>query len=96
MDGRKNIGGGVSVMYNNTRFTVKQLDFVNVPEGVEVIWGIVNPVKKSIGFKHLCIASAYIAPRSKFKKQTIDHIIEIRLLLFFVITEDRSVRTGRL
>ena len=35
-----------------------------------------EPIKKSQKLKKLCLASIYISPRSKFKSDTINHIIE--------------------
>ena len=51
---------------------------IEVPLGVEIVWGVISPKKmpKNAKIKHICLASVYISSKSKFKKETISHIIE--------------------
>ena len=74
--GRKNNGGGVSILYNEKHFFVKKLEFINVPNGVEVVWALLCPKNPSKKPKRICFAAIYISPKSRFKTDTITHIIE--------------------
>ena len=74
----KSPGGGCAIIYNETRFKVFQPD-IFVPEGVEAIWAVIVPkagLNQNLKIKRIAICSIYVSPRSKFKKETIDHIIE--------------------
>ena len=70
-------GGGCCILINPTRFFITEPN-IQVPVGVEVIWSIISPKNppKSATIKRICIAAIYISPKSKFKKQTISHIVE--------------------
>ena len=69
-------GGGVTLFFNEVRFTVRRADYIDIPHGIEAVWAIVEPKENSKLLKKLCIGVIYIAPRSKFKSETIQHIIE--------------------
>ena len=49
-----------------------------MPEGVEVVWCVITPknTPKHAKIKNICISSVYISPKSRYKKETIAHIIE--------------------
>ena len=72
----KQPGGGCCILVNPTRFFVSEPNIL-VPEGVEVVWCILSPKKipKHAKVKTICIASVYISPKSRFKKETIAHIV---------------------
>ena len=77
-DGRPHPGGGCAIIYNETRFKVEQMEF-EIEPGVETIFAIFTP--KNLDFtnqyiKRICIGSVYIPPRSQFKSETIDTIIQ--------------------
>ena len=72
----KTTGGGCAVIYNEKRQIVRELDYINVPDGVEAIWAMVSSTKPSIKFKKICVAAVYISPKSRYKKETVEHIIE--------------------
>ena len=52
---------------------------VQTEEGIETVWAMLTPRKldhKLQQIKRICVSSIYIAPRSKLKSQTMDHIIQ--------------------
>ena len=51
---------------------------IKVPDGVKVVWAILSPkvTSKDSKIKNIYFASVYISPKSKFKRQTIAHIVE--------------------
>ena len=71
-------GGGCAIIYNESRFYASDPEIL-VPENIEAIWSIFTPVakkKEQEKVKRIAIASIYVSPRSKYKSETIDHIIE--------------------
>ena len=70
-------GGGVCILVNPDKFFIAQPK-VLVPEGVEVVWCVISPknTPKQAKIKNICISSVYISPKSRYKKQTIAHIVE--------------------
>ena len=69
-------GGGAAIIYNTNSFNLEQL-FVSNPEGIESVYAILTPKQKgSHEIEKILIGSVYIAPRSQFKQEAIEHIIE--------------------
>ena len=71
------VGGGAAILFNNTRFTAEEVVF-RVPDGVEAAWVILAPKQldnRLQKVKKICVGSIYISPKSKFKENTIEHII---------------------
>ena len=68
-------GGGCEIIYNESKFIVESCPIV-VPKGVEGIWRLAKPKFISDKIKVIAIGSFYISPKSKYKQETIDHIIE--------------------
>ena len=74
----KSPGGGCAIIYKvDKKINFHQAD-IHVPENVEAVWAVctqaaVNPQMK---VKRIAVGSIYISPRSKHKKETIEHIIE--------------------
>ena len=71
------VGGGAAILYNNTRFKALEPE-VGVPEGVEAAWVVLAPVRLDSNLqrvKRICVGSIYISPKSKYKDETITHII---------------------
>ena len=71
------VGGGAAIFYTEKNFFVENAE-ISVVEGVEACWAIFTPKTKEIpSVKRICIGSIYIAPRSKYKQETIDHVIDV-------------------
>ena len=70
-------GGGCAIIYNNDRFVVEPLE-IQVPENVEAVWALFTPktVSSNSRVKKIAVGSVYVSPKSQFKQDTIDHIIE--------------------
>ena len=66
-------GGGVAISLLPGEFTLTKLD-VLVPKNIEVVWGIVRPVKPTVEFKGIIVCSFYCAPNSRTKTQLTEHI----------------------
>ena len=70
-------GGGAAIIYNRFRFEATYTD-IPVPLGIEVKWCVFTPLQlddKLQRVQRICVAAIYIAPRSPFKEETVDHII---------------------
>ena len=61
----KTTGGGCAVIYNDSRIHLTTIDYINVPEGVEAIWGMIKPLNKHFKVKYICFAAIYISPKSR-------------------------------
>jgi hypothetical protein len=69
-------GGGVAIVYSEENFTVEEAN-VEVPEGIEAVWALLTPKNSEIEtVKKILVGGIYISPRSQFKQQTVEHIIE--------------------
>ena len=69
-------GGGVALVYNEVNFHVEEAG-IDVPEGIEAVWAIMTPRSTEVlNIKKILVAGIYISPRSKYKQETIEHIIE--------------------
>jgi hypothetical protein len=71
-------GGGCAILYNESRFSVTELD-IEAPEGVESVWALVTPKSDdlhNLKVKHIAVGSFYISPKSRYKAETIEHIIQ--------------------
>ena len=74
----KSPGGGCAIIYNNnSQFNFKDAD-IDVPANVEAVWAVCTPISagKHTNVKRIAIGAIYVSPRSKFKPETIDHIID--------------------
>ena len=70
-------GGGAAILFNIDRFLKDETE-VGVPEGVEAAWAVLAPRRLDSQLqrvKRICVGSIYISPRSKYKQDTITHII---------------------
>ena len=75
---RGQTGGCCAIIFNRSRFMVEQVH-VQTGEGIETVWAMLTPRKldhKLQHIKRICVSSIYIAPRSKLKSETMDHIIQ--------------------
>ena len=71
------VGGGAAIIYTEQNFFVEVLD-MNVENGVEACWAIFTPKKKELlHIKRICVGSIYIAPKSKYKQESVDHIVDV-------------------
>ena len=69
-------GGGSAIIYNENRFKVEEL-MVKAPEGVESVFAIVTPKHKGHNnIEKVLVGAVYIAPRSQYKQEAIENIIE--------------------
>ena len=71
-------GGGCAIIYDKNRFVATDPDIV-VPEDIEAIWTILTPAsvgQSRLNVNRIAVASIYVSPRSQFKPETIEHIIE--------------------
>ena len=70
-------GGGCAIIFNESKFSVTSLQISSIEE-IETCWALVVPKCKSqkVKVKRLAIGAYYISPRSKYKQQVIEHIIE--------------------
>ena len=70
-------GGGAAIIYNKLRFEASDTD-ISVPLGVEIKWCVFTPLQLDDNLKRvkrICVAAVYIAPRSPYKEETVEHII---------------------
>ena len=69
-------GGGCAILYNETRFSVVDLEITSVQEEVENVWAMISPKQAGLSsVKRVAIGSYYVSPKSRYKKETIEHII---------------------
>jgi hypothetical protein len=74
----KQPGGGCAIIYNESRFEVTPFD-ICVPENVEATWAIFTPLSNNSGnhkVNRILVGAIYVSPRSRYKMETIDHVIE--------------------
>ena len=78
-------GGKPAILVNENKYIVKKLcpDVVTVPVGVEAVWVLITPKKRSCNkFQYIAICSVYYrGPKSTKKKELFDHIAETFHLL---------------
>ena len=70
-------GGGCAIIYqNNNQVKFRQADII-VPENIEAVWATCSllDTHSHMKVKRIAICSVYISPRSRFKKETVEHII---------------------
>ena len=75
--GRRQPGGGCAIIYNDNRYKVSNLE-IPVPEGVEAAWALFTPVGNNVHskVKRIAVGTFYVSPKSAYKEETIEHIIE--------------------
>ena len=50
---------------------------IEAHEGIEAVWAILTPKERSISnVKKILVGGIYIAPRSQYKQETVDHIVQ--------------------
>ena len=78
---RKNIGGKPALVINKQKFLIDDPNhsLINIPWGVEIVWGILRPKKisNSSKIKKIIVASFYCKPGSGKKSLLLDHISEV-------------------
>ena len=70
-------GGGAAIIYNPERFVATDTN-IGVPLGIKAKWCIFAPRRLDDRFqrvKRICVGAIYIAPRSPYKEETIEHIL---------------------
>ena len=71
-------GGGCAIIYNENRFLVSDLK-ISAPAEIENCWALLIPKQQDTNkmkVKRIAVGSYYVSPRSKYKQDTIDHIID--------------------
>ena len=93
--GNRQPGGGCAIIYNERRFNVSKIDML-VPEGVEACWALFSPISITPHhrIKKLVVGSIYVSPRSQFKQETVEHIIENIHYLRSIYDNDVSFLVG--
>ena len=75
---RGKTGGSCSIIYNESRFKVEEVH-IQTENGIESVWAMMTPRNLDHRLQHIkrvCVCSVYIAPRSKMKVETMNHIIQ--------------------
>ena len=69
-------GGGAAIVANTSKFSLEKLD-VQVPNNLEVQWGIVRPkvVSPITRFKEILVCSFYSPPASRKHCKLLDHLV---------------------
>ena len=77
---RRGLGGRPAIVVNKNRFHVKNLtnSIVQVPWGVEAVWGVLTPKNSAHNSKiqKIICCSFYSKPGSQNKSELLDHISE--------------------
>ena len=71
-------GGGCAIIYDENKFRLTDKD-IHVPDNLEAVWFVFTPVSNEnqrFKVKRIAVGSIYVSPRSKFKTEVIEHIIE--------------------
>ena len=71
-------GGGCAIVYNETRFSVTDLEIEAAIE-IESVWSLLTPKlldNNTAKVKRIAVGSYYVSPRSRHKAEIIEHIIE--------------------
>ena len=67
-------GGGAALIVNQDNFTCDKLN-INVPENLEVIWGLIQPKANSAKFRKIVACAFYFPPKSKMNRKLNDHLV---------------------
>ena len=71
-------GGGCAIVFNQNRFSVTSLE-ISAMQEIETCWALVVPKSEEIKnkkVKRIAVGAYYISPRSKYKQEVIEHIID--------------------
>ena len=70
-------GGGCAIIYNKRSFNVCEIDN-KPPTGVEACWAVLSPISPNPlhKVKKVVVGSFYVSPKSQYKDETIDYIIQ--------------------
>ena len=67
-------GGGVAIVANQREFSLEKIP-VNIPNNLEVVWGLVRPKKGSATIREIIVAAIYSPPHSKKNNLLLDHLL---------------------
>ena len=71
------VRGGAAIIYTEQNFLVEDANIL-VENGVEACWAIFTPRNtEHSDIKRVCGGSIYLSPLSKFKQESVDHIIDV-------------------
>ena len=66
--------GGAAIIVNQEFFTLEKLN-INIPEKLEMIWGLMKLKSEIARYKKIVVCSFYSPPRSRRNAKLTDHII---------------------
>ena len=66
--------GGAAIVINKKKFSCERLNVV-IPNGLEVVWGLVKPKNTSAKFNRIIACSFYSPPSKKKNSRMADHIV---------------------
>ena len=66
--------GGAAIVVNLEKFSCERLA-VQVPQNLEVVWGLLRPKNPSAKFKKIIICSFYSPPNKQRNTKMADHIV---------------------
>ena len=67
-------GGGAVIIVNLRKFSLEKIS-INIPNNLEVVWGLVRPKKESATIREIIVAAIYSLPHSKKNNLLLDHLI---------------------
>ena len=67
-------GGGVAIVVNCERFSCERLN-INIPGGLEVVYGLLKPKCSSAKYKKIILCSFYSPPTTRSNSKLSDHIV---------------------
>ena len=67
-------GGGAAIVVNQREFSLEKMS-VNIPNNLEVVWGLMRPKKESATIREIIVAAIYAPPHSKKNNQLLDHLL---------------------
>ena len=66
-------GGGAAIIADTSSYHLSKLN-VTIPRKLEIVWGLLQPVKNDCKIKKVILCSFYCPPRSRKKSDLIEHI----------------------
>ena len=66
--------GGAAIIVDQENFTLEKLN-INIPDRLEIIWGIIKTKEETARFKRIIVCSFYSPPKSRKNGKLNDHIV---------------------
>ena len=67
-------GGGAAIVVNLEKYSIEKLD-VNIPNNLDVVWGLLKPKFGPCKFKKIIVCSFYSPPKSRKNTKLADHLV---------------------